>query len=188
MLRPALPLLLALALMPAPAATRPPAARPVPTAEIAVRGRRFRAKERVQVMITIRNQGQAPMPPVPVALVVDGTTFADWTLPRALPPGESLTWRVTYTGQRGMHLLVATVDPLNEVPQADHSRASAFLNLPLAEARSPLSRWAIVAGFLAFCLGLAAGVLLRRPPTRSRRARPRAPVRPGARPPVGSRR
>jgi len=156
-----------------------------------VKGRNFQAGQQVPIKVKIRNEGELPLPPVAVNLTVDGISYADWMLPHELGPGDSIVWSPPYTGVRGMHLLVATVDPLNDVPEAERSRSSSFLNLPVGEARSLLSSWALLGGFASFLVGAAAGILLRRPQPVRRTAGPRRPKgrarRPPARPPTAPR-
>ena len=154
-----------------PAQSAGSAGRPAPAVQIMARGKSLRAQARIPVSVEIRNGGDAALPPVPVAFTVDGGGYADWRLPKPLAPGESVTWHLTFTGSRGMHLLAATVDPFDDVPGMDRSNSSAFINVGLEEAGPPFPWLAFSFGLICFLLGAAAGALLRRPTgLRARRA------------------
>jgi len=164
------------ALLPADVAAQPDAE----LVGISVRGRDFYAGERVPLTIVVRNTGNASLPPVPVALMVDQRHYGDWYTTRELGPGETASWRLTYVGGRGMHLLVATVDPFDDAPDANRANNSAFINLGLGEERSPVAWVTLLLGLVFFAVGAVAGVLLRRP--ERRRPRRRAPAQGSARP------
>jgi len=156
------------ALLPADVAAQPDAE----VGGISVRGGGFHAGDRVPLTIEIRNTGNAPLPAVPVALMVDHRHYADWNTSRELGPGRSATWRLTYVGGRGMHLLVATVDPFDDAPDANRANNSAFVNLGLGEERPPFAWMTLLLGLVFFAAGAVAGVLLRRPERRRSRRRP----------------
>jgi len=155
---------------------------------IMLRGKNLHAGDRARVRIEVKNAGDAPLPRVPVVLMVDGNRYDEWMLPKELPPGEQTTWDTTFSGARGMHLLMATVDPLDDVPEARKTNNSAFINVGVAD-KSPSFQWVGLAfGVLFFLLGVAAGALLSRPQQVGRRrggTRPRGRTGP---PPTGVRR
>lgn len=138
--------------------------------QIVVEGRGFAAGDDVPLEVEIRNQGQAPLPRTLVNLTADGAPYAEWTTPRELAPGESVTWKATYRGGRGMHLLVVTADPLNDIVESDQSNNSVFVNLGLEERGLQVTSASILAGLAAFLIGLAGGMWLRRPVREARAA------------------
>lgn len=146
---------------------------------ISLHGKNLHAGQRVKVSIDVRNAGTAPLPPVPVVLTAGGRPYAEWRLPRELAPGEQVTWGTTFAGARGMHLLVATVDPLDDALEANKGNNSAFINVGVGERKPPFPWVGVAFGALFFLIGLGAGGLLRlSPKARPRRPRARRPVRP----------
>jgi len=153
------------------------AAEALPDAEvvrISLRGRDLHAGDRVGMTVDVKNDGDAPLARVPVVLTADGVAYSEWALPRELAPGEQITWKTVFSGDRGMHLIVATVDPLDEVRESSKTNNSAFINVGVGDRRPPFPWVELVFGVLFFALGLGAGGLLRRPDSvrHRRRARP----------------
>ena len=144
---------------------------------LTARGGGFRAGEKIGLVVVVRNEGSAPLAPVPVALMADGRRYAEWKLPGELAPGASAEWRTSYVGARGMHLLSVSADPFDDVAESSRSNNAAFLNVGLADARPPFPWLALLSGAVFFALGLGAGSLLRRPdlgrPRRKPVARPK---------------
>ena len=153
---------------------------PLPDAAVTftARGSDLRAGDKIRLAIVVRNDGAAPMPPVPVALTADGRRYAEWMLPKELPPGGSAEWRTTFVGVRGMHLLSVAVDPFDDVVEASKSNNTASLSIGLADARAPFPWLALLFGALFFVLGMGAGGLLRRPDSVRSRPRRKAAARP----------
>jgi len=131
-------------------------------ARIDASGKDFRAGDVVPIHVEIRNAGDDPLPPVLVSLAIDYQTYAEWTSPRTLAPGEATTWDLTWPATRGGHIFLATVDPLNTLAESDESNNSTFVNIGVGEAR-PVFPWAAAAtGGASFVFGALIAIVLRR--------------------------
>jgi hypothetical protein len=100
---------------------------------------------------------------VPVVLTVDGDRYDEWVLPKVLGPSEKAVWRTTYVGTRGMHLLAASADPLDDIPELSKSNNSAFINIGIGDERPPFPWLGLLLGVFFFVLGMGAGGVMRRP-------------------------
>ncbi len=88
-----------------------------------------------------------------------------------------MVWSVQWLAVRGSHVMLATVDPLNDVAELNEGNNSAFISLGVGEEPEPSPWPAALVGLAAFLLGGGATFLVQRlrPRARSRRAGP--PVR-----------
>ena len=149
------------------------------------KGSDFRGGDRVPMTVEVRSAGDVPLPPVPVTLTVDDRPYAEWKLPSDLAPNQTASWTLTWTATRGSHLIVATVDPLNDVSESDETNNSTFINLGAGEAPEPFPWPPVIAGLLSFLVSAGAAVLLRRllpsRPTRARRISTAAAGKPQSR-------
>jgi hypothetical protein len=75
-----------------------------------------------------------------------------------------------------MHLIAATVDPLDDVREGNATNNAAFINVGVGDPRAPFPWVGLAFGMLFFVLGIGAGALLRRPDS-IRRRQARAPGR-----------
>ncbi len=131
-------------------------------ARISVHGSSFDDGDLVPIEIEVRSVGADVLPPVPVVLLVNERTYAEWRLPRALAPGESALWDLTWPAVRGGHVLTAVVDPLNDVYESNELNNSAFINLGVGDRPPPFPWGALLAGALGLIGGVVLGLLLRR--------------------------
>jgi len=99
---------------------------------------------------------------VPVALTIDDKPFAEWKLPGFLPSNKIAVWSLTWTAARGSHLIIATVDPLNEILESKEANNSAFINLGVAERENVFPWSALAVGLVFFVIAAAAAFFLRR--------------------------
>jgi hypothetical protein len=78
---------------------------------------------------------------------------------------------------RGSHIILAQVDPLNDVAESDETNNAAFLSLGAAEEPEPSPWPALLVGFASLVVGLVLGLRVqsrrRRQPSPSRFQRPR---------------
>jgi subtilase family serine protease len=144
---------------------------------ISLRGGDIRVGDRVGLTVEVKNAGNAPLPRVPVVLTVDGAAYSEWMLPRELAPGEQTTWKTVFSGDRGMHLVAATVDPLDQIREGDKTNNAAFINVGVGDRRPPFPWAGLVFGVLFFILGIGAGGLLRRPDSIRVRRQAHTPTR-----------
>ncbi len=138
-------------------------------ARIEVRGSNLREGDSVPVRVEVANRGDAPLPPVPVLLVVDDEPYAEWKPTAAISPSKSATWSLTWHATRGSHVLAATVDPLNDVAESDEANNSAFVNVGVEQAAEPTPWRAAAAGVAAIAVGVVTAAAVAR-----LRPRPRA--------------
>lgn len=144
-------------------------------ARIAAEAADIEAGQNVPIQVTLANSGNSSLPPVLVVFLIDDQPHAEWQLPASLGPGESAEWPLTWKAQRGPHILMAQVDPLNDVPEADERNNSAFLSLGVADPPEPSPWPALLIGLMSLLLGILLGFLVRRrrlrgpPPTRFER-------------------
>jgi len=132
----------------------------------------IQAGQDVTIEVTVANQGSSSLPPVLVVWLVDDQPLSEWKLPAALGPGEQVEWTHIWKAERGSHILLAQVDPLNDVAEADERNNSAFLSLGVAD-QPETSPWpALLVGFVSLLLGVLLGFFLRR-----RRVRPLSTAR-----------
>jgi len=129
---------------------------------VGAEGSNLCAGDRVPLSIEIRNVGDEPLPPVPVTVTVNDKRYAEWRLPEALRPQEAATWSLAWRAAAGSHLVVATVDPLNEVVEANEGNNSGFVNLGAAEPGTVFPRLAFTVGVVSFLIAAGGGVVLRR--------------------------
>lgn len=129
---------------------------------IEVEGSDFRGGDRVPMEVQLVNRGDAVLPPVPVALTVNDEPYAEWKLPAPLEPNETATWSLHWAAVRGSHLIVATVDPLNDVREANEGNNSAFINVGAGKEPEPSPFPVILVGLTAFAAGAAAAGLFQR--------------------------
>lgn len=118
--------------------------------------------DQVPITVEIVNRGDSPLPPVPVVLNLNEKQYAEWKLPSTLAPGAGATWSLTWPAVRGSVVMLATVDPLNDVIESDESNNSSFISLGVGEARPPSPWPPALAGLGAFLLGLLIAVLFQR--------------------------
>jgi hypothetical protein len=144
-------------------------------AAISARGADFREGDRVQLVVEVRNGGDATLPTVPVALRVDESAYAEWILPRELAPDQSSKWEATWIATRGGHVFAVTVDPLNDVVESDETNNSSFISFGAGDERRPVPWPLILIGAVALAVGVALGGLFRRvgTPTSSSATRPK---------------
>jgi subtilase family serine protease len=151
--------LLVLCVMPAVEAVALPDAVVV---RIAAEATDIEAGQHVPIEVTLANQGTAVLPPVLVVLLIDDRPHAEWKLAEALSPGERAERTLTWTAERGSHIILAQVDPLNDVREADERNNSAFLSLGVAEEPEPSPWPALLVGLASLLLGVLLGLLVRR--------------------------
>ena len=144
---------------------------------IDLEGRDFHGGDMLHMTVRVSNQGSSPLPPVPVVLAIDDEHQAEWRTPSALAPGAGAEWKLTWTAVRGSHVVVATVDPLNDVVESDEGNNSGFISLGVAEEPEPSPWPAALAGFAAFLLAAIAAFGVQRFRAAARRSR-YAPRRP----------
>jgi len=144
---------------------------------IDLEGRDFRGGDLLHMTVRVGNQGSSPLPPVPVVLAIDDEHHAEWRTPSALAPGAGAEWEFTWTAVRGSHVVVATVDPLNDVVESNEANNSGFISLGVAEEPEPSPWPAAFAGLAAFLLGAIAAFAVQRFRAAARRSR-YAPRRP----------
>lgn len=146
-------------------------------AQIAAEATDIEAGQLVPVQVTLANSGSSSLPPVLVVLLIDDQPHAEWKLPAALGPGERVEWPLTWKAERGSHILMAQVDPLNDVAEADERNNSAFLSLGVADQPEPSPWPALLIGLVSLLLGILLGFLVGRrwlrgpPPARFERPR-----------------
>jgi len=145
---------------------------------ISLRGHDLHAGDRAGLTVEVKNAGDAPLPRAPVVVTVDGNAYSEWMLPKELAPGEQATWKTVFSAGKGMHLIVATVDPLEEVRESNRANNSAFINVGVGDRRPPFPWVELISGVLFFTLGLGAGRLLRRPHGIRPRRQARRPAHP----------
>jgi hypothetical protein len=137
-------------------------------------GRDYRGGDVVPLEITVTNRGDGALPPVPVVLTVDDEPYAEWRLPAAVSPGESTVWSVSWRAARGSHVILATVDPLNDVAELSETNNSGFISLGVEE-QPEASPWpAALVGFASFLFGAGLALVIQRV-RRGRPSRRRAP-------------
>jgi len=129
---------------------------------IKAEGSDFRGGDRVPIEIRVRGGGGESLPSLPVSLTVDDEPYAEWKTPADLPRDEIATFSVTWTATRGSHLFVATVDPLNDLTEADETNNSTFINIGAAEPSEPFPWPPAVVGVISFIIGIALALLFRR--------------------------
>ena len=144
---------------------------------IDLEGQDFRNGDLLHMAVRVSNQGSSPLPPVLVVLAIDDEHHAEWRTPSALAPGAGAEWELTWTAVRGSHIVVATVDPLNDVVESNEANNSGFISLGVAEEREPSPWPAALAGLAAFLLGAMAAFAVQRFRAAARRSR-YAPRRP----------
>ncbi|MBN1458596.1 MAG: hypothetical protein JXA57_03610 [Armatimonadetes bacterium] len=146
-------------------------------AQIATEATDIEAGQEVSIRVTLANQGSSSLPPVLVVLLIDDEPHADWKPPATLDPGERVEWPFTWKAERGAHILMAQVDPLNDVVEADERNNSAFLSLGVADEPEPSPWPALIVGLMSLLLGVLLGFFIRRrrlrgpPPARFERPR-----------------
>jgi len=123
---------------------------------IELEGRDLRAGDRLHMRVRVSNQGSSPLPPVPIVLAVDDEQYAEWRLPAALSPGASAAWELTWTAVRGSHVVLAAVDPLNDVVESNEANNSGFISLGVGMEPEPSPWPAALAGFAAFLVAAIA--------------------------------
>ena len=138
---------------------------------IDLEGRDFRGGDVLHMTVRVSNQGSSPLPPVPVVLAVDDEHHAEWKTPSSLAPGAGAEWELTWTAARGSHVVVATVDPLNDVVESNEANNSGFISLGVAEEPEPSPWPAALAGLAAFLLAAIAAFAVQRFRAASRRSR-----------------
>ena len=138
---------------------------------IDLEGGDFRGGDLLHMTVRVRNQGSSPLPPVPVVLTIDDEYHAEWRIPSALAPGAGAEWDLTWTAVRGSHVVVATVDPLNDVVESNESNNSGFVSLGVAEEPEPAPWPAALAGLAAFLLAAIAAFAVQRFRAAARRGR-----------------
>ncbi len=129
---------------------------------IGAEGSNLCAGDGVPLTVEIRNAGDEPLPPVPVTVSVNNKPYAEWKLPNAVAPGEAVVWPLTWRAAAGSHLIVATVDPLNEVVEPDEGNNSGFINLGVAEAGTAFPWVALAVGIASFVIAGGGAFVLRR--------------------------
>jgi hypothetical protein len=148
-------------------------------ARISVEGRNFHDGDSVPLTVEIRNGGDEPLPTASVILTLDEKRYAEWQPPDTLAPDQSVAWQLTWTAERGGHVFVATVDPLNDVIESDESNNSAFISVGAGGKRRIIPLSVTLVATLAFIVGAIAGFYFRgdRGP-RARRSEGREPQSP----------
>jgi len=144
---------------------------------IDLEGRDFHGGDVLHMTVRVSNQGSSPLPPVPVVLAVDDEHQAEWRTPSALAPGAGAEWDLTWRAVRGSHVIVAAVDPLNDVVESNEANNSGFISLGVGEEPGPSPYPAALAGLASFLLAAIAafGVQRFRSAARRRRYAPRRP-------------
>jgi hypothetical protein len=125
-------------------------------------GSDFRGGDRVPIEIRIRSSADVPLPSLPVTLTIDDDPYAEWKTPHDLPRDQIATWSLTWTATRGSHLFVASVDPLNDLLEADEANNSTFINIGVAEPPEPFPWPPTIAGLASFAVGAALALIIRR--------------------------
>ena len=131
----------------------------------------FRGGDRLHMTVRVSNQGSSPLPPVPVVLAIDDEHQAEWKTPSALAPGAGAEWDLTWRAVRGSHIVLATVDPLNDVAESNEGNNSGFISLGVGEEREPSPRPAALAGLASFLLAAIAAFGVQRFRSAARRSR-----------------
>ena len=138
---------------------------------VGAEGSNLCAGDRVPLTVEIRNAGDEPLPPVPVTLNVNDKPYAEWKLPNAVGPNKAVVWSLIWRAAAGSHLVVATVDPLNEVVESNEANNSGFINLGVTEPGTVFPWSAFVYGVASFLIAAGTAFVLRwlgrRPPSRS---------------------
>ncbi len=138
---------------------------------IDLQGTDLRAGDHLPITVQISNQGTSPLAPVPVVLAIDDRQYAEWKLPSTLAPGAAATWELTWTAVRGPHIVLATVDPLNDVAEPNEANNSGFISLGVGTAPEPSPWPAALAGLGAFLLGALGALAIQRFRRASKRPR-----------------
>ncbi len=145
-------------LVPAPVLALPDAT----ITQLRVEGRDYRGGDLVPLDVTVSNRGDGTLPPVPVVLSIDEEPYAEWRTPSPLGPGGTVVWSVEWLAARGSHVMLATVDPLNDVAESNEGNNSAFVSLGVAQEAEPSPWPAALVGLGAFLIGGALTFLFQR--------------------------
>jgi len=129
---------------------------------IVAEGSDLREGDSLHLSVYVSNRGKETLPPVPVSLMVDDDTFADIRLDKALSPGETTSWSLSWTATRGSHVIAARVDPLNDIPESNERNNTGYISLGVGAAREPSPWPPILAGLAAFGIGAIAAFLAKR--------------------------
>lgn len=140
-------------------------------------GQDFREGDVLKMTVRVKNQGSSPLAPVPVAAAIGDEHRAEWVTPGTLDPGAVVEWEFAWTSVRGSYVVVAAVDPLNDVAESDEANNSGFISLGVAEKPDPSPWPAALAGLGSFLAAAAAGIAIQRYRLARRRRRyvPRRP-------------
>ncbi len=125
-------------------------------------GRDYRGGDVVPLEITVANRGDSALAPVPVVLTVDDEPYAEWRIPAMVAPGESIVWSMNWRAARGSHVMLATVDPLNDVAELNEANNSGFISLGVEEEAEPSPWPAALVGFASFLFGVGLALAIQR--------------------------
>ncbi len=131
-------------------------------ARIAAAGSDIREGDQVPITIEVVNRGDAPLPPTPVVLSLNDKHYAEWKTPSTLAPRATVTWSLSWSAVRGSVVMLATVDPLNDVIESDESNNSSFISLGVGEVRPPSPWPPALAGLGTFTLGVVIALTFQR--------------------------
>jgi hypothetical protein len=145
-------------LVPAPVFALPDAT----ITQLRVEGRDYRGGDLVPLDVTVSNRGDGTLPPVPVVLAIDEEPYAEWHTPSPAGPGDSVVWSVQWQAARGSHVMLVTVDPLNDVAESNEANNSAFISLGVAQEAEPSPWPAALVGLGAFLVGGALTFFIQR--------------------------
>ncbi len=129
---------------------------------VTAEGRDLRGGDKVPLRVMIANRGDSALPRIPVVLAVDEHAYSEWVLPSALAPGDSVIWPLEWSATRGSHLILATADPLNDVPESNEANNSGFISIGVGEEPEPSPWPAALAGLGAFLFGALAAFVAQR--------------------------
>lgn len=138
---------------------------------IDLQGGEFRGGDLLRMTVRVSNQGSSTLPPVPVVLAVDKEHYAEWKTPSALAPGAGAEWKLTWKAVRGSHIVVATVDPLNDVVESNEANNSGFISLGVGEEPDPSPWPAALAGLASFLVAATVALAVQRFRAAARRRR-----------------
>ncbi len=129
---------------------------------IAATGSDLHEGDQVPISIEVANRGDAPLPPTSVVLSLNDKQYAAWKTPEILSPHATATWSLTWSAVRGSVVMLATIDPLNDVIESDESNNSNFISLGVGEVRPPSPWPPALAGLGAFLLGVIIALAFQR--------------------------